>query len=389
MLCKMSVRIYVQKFVCDSTHPELGRQRELKLRTQLEKQETTIARYKERAIHMSKGQVTQRALEEAQQKRAQAESEAEAHAARCADLAAQLDEMQEQREVEELLQTNLRCIARVAGNLAQQTPPRPRPFAPRSAPIQFVSHAEDDSETAEQLAATQAQRDALLVDLEEAHTQLRHLQAHCDTLEDELENRAALVELDEDRLAYARLTEQHATAEAAWYQSKLQMAEDRCAWLEAQLNHTHAVHSQVLSALHAKERSLQQEAKAHVDATLQAALQNETQLRAHVAHLEEELDRVAWYEEAYAQRSKQADLLAEIASLADEDARAQKIEALSTHIDALHGELSTLNSRHDQLMECNAHWERNLEGLDAQPMKRRRAVSDVGQHVGVAPQWVP
>ena len=251
MLCKMSVRIYVQKFVCDSTHPELGRQRELKLRTQLEKQETIIARYKERAIHMSKGQVTQRALEEAQQKRAQAESEAEAHAARCADLAAQLDEMQEQREVEELLQTNLRCIARVAGNLAQQTPPRP--FAPRSAPIQVVSHAEDDSETAEQLAATQAQRDALLLDLEEAHTQIRHLQAHCDTLEDELENRAALVELDEDRLAYARLTEQHATAEAAWYQSKLQMAEDRCAWLEVQLNHTRAQPSVVCVACQGAE----------------------------------------------------------------------------------------------------------------------------------------
>ena len=387
MPCKMSVRIYAQKFVRGSSHPELGRQRELKLRAQLEKQETTIARYKERAVYMSKGQVTQRALEEAQQKRAQAESEAEAHAARCAELAAELDEVQEQREVEELLQNNLRCIARAAGSLARQTPSRP--FSPRSPLVQIVSHADDHSEIAEQLATTQAQRDALLINLEEAHTQLRHLQAHCNTLEDELENRAALVELDEDRLAYARLTEEHATAEAAWYQSKLQMAEDRCAWLEAQLNHTNAVHSQVLAALHAKERSLQHEAKAQVDATLQAAMQNESQLRAHVAHLEEELDRVAWYEEAYAQRSKQADLLAEIASLADEDARAQKIEALSTHIDALHGELNTLSTRHDQLVECNAHWERNLEGLDAQPVKRRRAVSDVGQYVGVAPQWVP
>ena len=355
-------------------HTELGRQRELKLRTQLDKQESMITRYKQRAAHMSKSHIDSRDWEESQQRRIEAEAEAEASAARCAELEAQLEEMHEQQEVEELLQTNMRCIARAAGSLAQRSLPSEQHWYPR--PIVSIT---EDVEAREQLEATQMQRDALLVELDEVLAHVRHLYTRCDTLEEELDHSHTRAELDEDQLVSARLHAQCAASEAAWYASKLQMAEDRTAWLEAQLEHTQAVHNRVLAALQSRERSLKEEAQANVDAALEASRHNEARLHDRVLQLEAELDRVAWYEEAYAQRSRQADLLTEIATLADADARAQKIDSLTTHIAAMHDELQSLQSRHDELQEYNAHWERSLEGLDAKPVKRRRAVSDAGR----------
>lgn len=380
MRSRMSARTSARKFVRRSSHTELGRQRELKLRAQIEKQDAMITRYKERAVHMSKAQLQQRAFDEAQEKRHKAEEEAKAHAERCAELTQELDERQamldEARSMAELMQRNLRALAQTASALLQA---RPTPASPKTMVREVViDRAAADVQA--HLAATLAQRDALMDELKDAEERAQSLQAHCDALEELAAHHDEDADLDAERIARSRLAEQCATQDATLFESKWHSAEDRCAWLEAQLAHTHAVHSKVLSALRAQERGKTQEAQASA-AELTAELH---QAKKQVAHLQDELERVAWYEEAYAQRSRQADLLTEIAALADEDAQSKHFDSLTAHIDVLHCELETLRTKRDALEEQTVQWQRGLEPFaEAQPAKRRRAASDAGKYASL------
>lgn len=339
-----------------------------------------ITRYKERAVHMSKAQLQQRAFDEAQEKRHKAEEEAKAHAERCAELTQELEERQamldEARRVAELVQRNVRALTQTANALLQA---RPAPASHKTIVREVViDHAA--TEVQAHLAATLAQRDALMNELKDAEERAQSLQAHCDALEEHAAHHDEDADLDAERIARARLAEQCATQDAALFESKWLTAEDRCAWLEAQLAHTHAVHSKVLSALRAQERGKTQEAQASA-AELTAELH---EAKKQVAHLQDELERVAWYEEAYAQRSRQADLLTEIAALADEDAQSKHFDSLTAHIDALHGELETLRTKRDALEEQTVQWQRGLEPFaEAQPTKRRRVASDAGKYASL------
>ncbi|WFD44880.1 hypothetical protein MPSI1_003552 [Malassezia psittaci] len=355
--------ISAQKYVCDSSNTELGRQRELKLRAQLTKQETTIARYKERAAHMSKTTIPLHVFGEEQQKTREARAEAEANAARCEKLIESLNEANERDESDDLLQMNMRCIARAAGNIARRSNrlPELRSTAASMVPTQIRDNALEQ----EYIEVLRTQRDSLYMELHDAHERIQELQTYHNSIEMQIFDREAFAEFDQDRLAKLEIAEQCARIDSERFSIHLEMSQDEILRISTLLNSLYKRYDRALCNFKAKEQSQSQERQTEVENLISAARQKEKQFQAKISQLEEELDNVAWYQEAYAQRTRQADLLTEHAMLAEQEAREYHIHSLSNHAETLQQNLDCLNAQRDNkkhiITDFNYHHEADAE----------------------------
>ncbi|WFD00819.1 hypothetical protein MYAM1_003572 [Malassezia yamatoensis] len=327
------------------TEIQLGRQRELKLRAQLTKQETTIARYKERATHMSKNSIPLHVFEEEQQKTREARTEAETNAARCEELIERLKEANERDELDDVLQMNIRCIAHAAGKLACRSS-RPQELKSTAAPT-VPTEIRDNALEQEYIQVLRTQRDSLYMELHEAHKRMRELQTYCTSIEMQLFDQQTFTEFDQDRLTELEIAEQCAKIDSDRLSLRLEMSQDETLRISTLLDSLYKRYDRALCASRAKEQNQNEERRIEVENANRAAQQKEKKLQAEICRLEEELDHVAWYQEAYAQRSRQADLLTEHAMLAEQGAREYHIHTLSNYAETLQQNLDCLDAQKD------------------------------------------
>lgn len=281
------------------TQLHLSRQRELKLQATIERHEATLARYKERSVKFAETQAQhdaqQRTLEgskaAARMDLRHMQQVADENAARCAALTKENDALraslaertqaaaEDKEEQAALAERNARAVARAAGGmLASTRREHARKLAQVRGRLADAQHAASYAESShgahvgallEELEVRAVEREQLLAEADAAHAELSRLREYCAELELAAEQRPDPVE--------------HALLLAALDGERLEAYTLRRTLEDAQ----------------------------HMAATL----------REDLAALVAELDRVAWYEEAYEARSKQVSLLTAIVHLAEERPR--------------------------------------------------------------------
>ena len=281
------------------TQLHLSRQRELKLQATIEKHEATLARYKERSVKFAETQAQhdaqQRTLEgskaAARMDLRHMQQVADENAARCAALTKENDALrarlaertqaaaEDDEEQALLAERNARAVARAAGaTLVSARREHARTLAEVRGRLADALHAASHAGRShgahvdallEELEARAAERDQLLADADAAHAELLRLRAYCAELEQAAEQRPDPVE-----------------------------------------------HALVLAALDGERLEAYTLRRTLEDTQYMAAT-----LREDLAAVVTELDRVAWYEEAYEARSKQVSLLTAIVRLAEEKPR--------------------------------------------------------------------
>jgi len=350
------------------SNTDLGRQRELKLKTtvrtcapliQIEKQDAMITRYKERAAAYSRSQQKQTSAAEALYA---AQADATHLAAQCAALEHELGILEEQA-----VRWHLRNLTQDAGALNDEA------TANCLASVTYI--------------AAQALRDAEThrVAIAALQAQLRDATAERNALRSSVyEQRITIAELDEHAAALRHQRDELA-AELDARRPDAHFLVDRCAWLESCLAFTHAERADALDALRDAETqrrtALQAEADAAAELRTQLAdLQRQADALSAdntkyvrrcailTCSLESQLEHVAWYCDAYAIRTQQAELLSELCALADrraEDARArtshENTEALDTRIYLLRKSQWALKQRRDDLASHAQTLEQHLE----------------------------
>lgn len=308
-----------------------------------------MARYKDRAARMSRTQIQQDAFDEEHQKRCEAEAEAQAHAKACEALQEALDEAEEEHLA--LYQRNMAAVVRAA------QPCRHAEKSTQVAPAAAAPPPLIEAADAAYATGLQHERDALFSLLREAEERGASLQAYADALEDRLaqEPRDGSVEEvphDTDEYIYLQLAERSAALDAQWHDVQRQHAEERCTWLETQLAQRDTSHAHMLAALRDYAKVKGNERTSVLEAELATSVAREAALQKQLDHTAQELHRVAWYEEAYAQRSRQADLLADLATVDGHSASIQQSQALQTRMAGLQDTLQALQDQRDRLEAC-------------------------------------
>ncbi|WFD07290.1 hypothetical protein MVES1_002651 [Malassezia vespertilionis] len=334
------------------TELQLGRQRELKLRGSLEKQEKRIQRYKERATHFTQSQM------HVDEQLAVAQEQVAEYAEINAQLSAKLDTLQSAQDeqcIDNEVTPYIYSLTRTAARLLASAQE-----AKTSATTQLVIPAtppRDDTAAVEHIQTLQEQRNVLMDALCGAEEQNSVLQRTCDALRDQGELHAWCDTVDTEHTATLAFDNACMHADLHYLETKLEMEKDRSAWLESQLDHTRTIHSKVLASLAASHRRDKESANTTRDCTLQAELNetraSEASLRAKMAQLMDDLERLSFYEEAYAAQSRQSNLLAELAALAQETCStgrgSRELELLDARLDASRAATDALTRHRDRL----------------------------------------
>lgn len=141
-------------------------------------------------------------------------------------------------------------------------------------------------------------------------------------------------------------------------QSQWETEQERSAWLTGRLHETEAAHHHMLHVLK-NERDQHVEAQKELESTQERM----TTLLQVNAELSDELDRIAWFEEAYHARTQQANLLKELAKVNEEHEEQMKglqklnehgqketeLEGLQTRLELLYKEEKDLQTRRNAL----------------------------------------
>lgn len=365
------------------TQIQLGKQRELKLKAQIDKLEALNSRYKDRAstythIEAQRG-VLVREQDAVIAQLHHAEDEATKYALQCIELTGELDDLKFEKitlfaDVHEEFAKQMQKITQIAAEWAHERDTHSR--ALRDATLCLEAHQRVISsqeasiqdqknllcEIQEHVKELSAERDALACLLEETYENNAESKRHNyqDTKQDTLSSFEAEMLSDEARAYAWKLC--FAESDALWHTSKYETLAVRCEWLENTLSHTQILHSKVLAALSAEKRSKAEEVSS-----------KDVKKRVEVLELEkeqltEQLHHVAWYKEAYDARTKQNNLLRSLLNLhvqsMERVKEAQKhitdldtsnaYDSLMTRIELLYQEKKKLEARRE-LLASQAH----------------------------------
>ncbi|WFD18596.1 hypothetical protein MCAP1_000801 [Malassezia caprae] len=361
------------------TEIQLGRQRELKLKMQVDKLEGMIARYKERASQHQhfheEHAILQRDRDTMEEELRTAREQAAHDAARCVQLETELDDVhthyasmcdaanghtehmwhylsymhaqhvQEKADMRRARQALELQVAQLQQRLITQETD--------------ASHVSDIVEQQRvQISTLSMEQCQLEQALQQAEQHTLALTAHVD---DSAEHDAyACVEL-QDQCDLLSVDAMVSRIDALCSQSQWETEKERSDWLSSRLHDTEAAHHHMLQVLknerakHAEDLEAQKE--------MASAQERITTLLQVNAELSDELDRVAWFEEAYQARTQQANLLKELAKVNEEHEEQMKglqtlhahekketeLEGLSTRLELLYKEEYDLQQRRNAL----------------------------------------
>ena len=365
------------------TQIHLGKQRELKLKAQIDKLEALNSRYKDRASTYSRIEAQKGVLAREQDaviaQLHRAEDEATQYALQCIELTGELDDLKlEQSTLSTNIQNKgakqIQCITQIAADWAHERDTHSRSLLDATRCLETQRHIISSQEV-----TIQEQADFLRDMQEHVHELLTERDALTCLLEETYERIAGSEQnnyqaTDQDTL-FSFEAEMHsdeactnawnlclAESDALWHTIKYETLAARCEWLEKTLSHTQIMHTKVLSALSAERRSKAEEALMVGSNKRIDLLESEKQ------SLVEELHQVAWYKDAYDARTKQNDMLKSLLHLQmqsmeqvkkvnkhikDHDA-SNACESLTTRIDLLYQEKKKMEARRE-LLATQAH----------------------------------
>lgn len=366
------------------TEIQLGRQRELKLKAQVDKLEALNSRYKERATTYNRIEAQRGLLVReqdaviAQLQRAQ--DEATQYALQCIELTGELDELKlDQNEIATHIREQSRQYMHSVANVAMQWAREKytlsetlRDARKRIDTLQYASTSKDlmintieqtQHDLQDHIHELYAERDTLMCSLQEAHQRILQLEQRDISVADEFTEEGGADIQSELAHTYAwkmRISE----SDAVWYAFKHDSSEARCAWLEKALAHTQTMHSKVLSALFAEKSARKAEQTPSLLAELDSVKKREEKLEAENAHLSQQLDLVTWYKDAYNARTEQTQLLKSLLEMHSKERLSLEESRDPNAISNTHTAWVSLDMRIDLLRQEQNELEARRHGLE-------------------------
>ncbi|WFD22179.1 hypothetical protein MEQU1_000842 [Malassezia equina] len=359
------------------TEIQLGRQRELKLKSQVDKLEHMITRYKERASQHQhfhdEHAMLQRDRDTMEEELNIARENAAQDAAKCMELKTALEDLHTHyafvsdhtnARVEHMWQCMVHMHAqhlqekesmrKTQQVLKQQVAQLQHRITAQEAHASYAADLIEQKRT--QISTLMLEQSNLEQALHQAEQQTLALSAvdvderaeHTSYICAELQDQCDLLSVD------AMISEMNALCS----QSQWETEQERSAWLTGRLHETEAAHHHLLHVLKS-ERDQRVEAQKELESTQERMA---TLLQVN-AELSDELDRIAWFEEAYQARTQQANLLKELAKVNEEHEEQMKglqklneygqketeLEGLRTRLELLYKEEKDLQARRNAL----------------------------------------
>ncbi|WFD26431.1 hypothetical protein MNAN1_001413 [Malassezia nana] len=387
------------------TEIQLGRQRELKLKAQVDKLESLIARYKERATqhqHVHEEHATLQhdkdtmaselqlvrenaALVSAQCKELETALQTwQAHCVATTDAAsARMDHMWKYLEYMNAQQRQMQASLRTTQQRYQQQVAQwEQRLLAQEADLAYASDALEQQRM--ELDVLSMERSQFEQALHDAEDQI--LQLSLRDVDDSGQHDSDMVLQDQyDKLS---VDVKISTMDALCSQSQWETEQERSAWLLSRLQDTEAVHHRLLQTL--KNERVKHAEEANAQKELVAAQERIAELLQTNAELSDELNRVAWFEEAYQARTQQADLLKELAKLnetheeqlkdlhrlREDQQEATELQGLSKRIELLHKEEEDMRQHRNALAWHAQELGKFLAQQSEAVQEPRRRVSD-------------
>lgn len=178
------------------------------------------------------------------------------------------------------------------------------------------------------------------------------------------------------------------TMDALCSQSQWETEQERSAWLLSRLQDTEAVHHRLLQTL--KNERAKHAGEVNAQKELVAAQQRIAELLQTNAELSDELNRIAWFEEAYQARTQQANLLKELVKLnetheeqlkdlhrlREDQQEATELEGLNKRIELLYKEEEDMRQHRNALAWHAQELGKCISQQSAAAQEPRRRVSD-------------
>ncbi|KAL4402866.1 hypothetical protein ACI68E_000641 [Malassezia pachydermatis] len=374
------------------TEIQLGKQREYKLKAQVDKLETMIARYKERAVQFHKKDSERGAIlrdkDTLEAQLQDARNDALNYAEKYTSLHDDYDHLQSRlMKRDDSIKASFQSMTRLMAEAGKSTKAeackvdalqkhqRQLQNSLQEKDDQIISQQEVITMLSEQVSQLQLDRTSLmneLFDLQKMNSQFCSDSKEAEILDLDQELYHEQHELLQRDVAWAK-------DDASWFRSKWSISQTHIEWLESYLAHIQTVHANALRTW--------QKSKDQICAATETLQKQYKQSQAKVQMLEAEhsqwadaMQDMAWYQEAYEARTRQVSMLKELVQTHMDHnnsvQQAQEIlantsallntQALDTRIALLRQEEEKLQSRVNELSKRSETLAANLCQRDAE-----------------------